>query len=158
MRAGGSILTAAMKTGIIIVDHGSRMPESNRLLVDVAAAFAKRFGERFSIVEPAHMEIASPSIAEAFARCVDRGAEHVVVAPYFLGPGKHWTHDIPRLLAEAAAGGGGYPGVTFKLAGFLGLDELMLELLAKRVEESLAAASPVLHGAAASERGPESRG
>ena len=31
-----------------------------------------------------------------------RGATSVVVCPFFLGPGKHWTTDIPRLTAEAA--------------------------------------------------------
>ena len=36
------------------------------------------------IVEPAHMELAEPSIATAFARCVERGATTVVVFPYFL--------------------------------------------------------------------------
>jgi sirohydrochlorin ferrochelatase len=133
-----SILTAAMKTGIIIVDHGSRLADSNRLLEEVAAAFAERYGQRYDIVEPAHMEIASPSIAEAYGKCVARGATEIVVVPYFLGPGKHWTHDIPRLIAEAA---GGHPGVTFKLAGFLGLHELMLELLALRAE-----AAPGGHG------------
>ena len=54
-----------MPTGIIIVDHGSRREESNQMLEEVAALFAKRFARRFSIVEPAHMEIAEPSIAIA---------------------------------------------------------------------------------------------
>src|SRR5258708_36952550 len=70
----------------------------------VAALFAERFAERHEIVEPAHMELAEPSIATAYARCVERGAEQIVVCPFFLGPGKHWTPDIPRLTAAAAAG------------------------------------------------------
>src|SRR6266550_7234962 len=90
-----------MKTGIIIVDHGSRRDESNRMLEEVASLFARRFNERFDIVEPAHMEIAEPSIASAYAKCANRGASRIVVLPFFLGPGKHWTSDIPRLAAEA---------------------------------------------------------
>ena len=95
-----------MLTGIILVDHGSRRGESNQLLEEVAAAFARRFAERYPIVEPAHMELAEPTIAAAYARCVERGAERIVVVPYFLGPGKHWTdgrrgraipgHDLSR--------------------------------------------------------------
>jgi sirohydrochlorin ferrochelatase len=119
-----------MKTGIIIVDHGSRRDESNRLLERVAAAFAERFAERYDVVEPAHMELAEPSIASAYARCVERGATRVVVAPYFLGPGKHWTADIPGLTAAAAAN---FPGTTYHVAQTLGLDDLILELLDKRV-------------------------
>jgi sirohydrochlorin ferrochelatase len=119
-----------MKTGIIIVDHGSRRDESNRLLERVAAAFAERFARQYDIVEPAHMELAEPSIASAYARCVERGATRVVVAPYFLGPGKHWTGDIPALTAAAAAK---FPGTRYHVTQTLGLDDLMLELLNKRV-------------------------
>ena len=119
-----------MKTGIIIVDHGSRRDESNRLLERVAEAFAQRFASQYEIVEPAHMELAEPSIASAYARCVERGATRVVVAPYFLGPGKHWTGDIPALTAAAAAS---FPGTRYHVTQTLGLDDLMLELLNKRV-------------------------
>ena len=44
-----------MKSGIIIVDHGSRLGPSNQLLEEVAAAFARRFAEQHEMVEPAHM-------------------------------------------------------------------------------------------------------
>ena len=49
------------------------------------------------------MEIAEPSIASAYATCVRRGANHIIVCPYFLGPGKHWTSDIPNLTARLLA-------------------------------------------------------
>ena len=119
-----------MRTGIIIVDHGSRREESNRLLERVAAAFGERFGSRYDIVEPAHMELAEPSIETAYGRCVGRGATRVVVCPYFLGPGKHWTSDIPGLTAAAAAK---FPGTRYHVTQTLGLDDLILELLNKRV-------------------------
>ena len=85
--------------GVILVDHGSRRDESNAMLLDVVRNFADATG--FSIVEPAHMELAEPSIATAFTRCIERGASSVVVFPYFLLPGRHWNDDIPRLAAEA---------------------------------------------------------
>jgi len=118
-----------METGIIIVDHGSRRPESNQMLEQVATLFANRFRERYEIVEAAHMELAEPSIATAYARCVERGAERVVVVPFFLGPGKHWTQDIPRLTAEAAAT---FPQSRYHVAPTLGIDDLILDLLEKR--------------------------
>src|SRR5258706_15729453 len=99
-----------MQTGIIIVDHGSRRGESNQMLEEVAALFGQRLGALYNIVEPEHMDIAEPSIATAYARCVERGAVQVIVTPFFLGPGKHWTGDIPRR-AEAAAGN--HPGTTY---------------------------------------------
>src|SRR3954471_342732 len=121
-----------MKTGIIIVDHGSRREESNRMLEGVAEAFGRRFEQRYEVVEPAHMELAEPSIATAYGRCVERGARRVVVCPFFLGPGKHWTQDIPRLTADAAAR---FPQTQFHVTQTLGIDDLILELLAKRVGE-----------------------
>jgi sirohydrochlorin ferrochelatase len=119
-----------MKNGIVIVDHGSRRDESNRLLEDIAVLFAKRFTGTYDIVEPAHMEIAEPSIAAAYAKCVQRGATRIIVCPYFLGPGKHWTQDIPRLASEAAAT---HPHTSYHVTHPLGVDDLILDLLEKRV-------------------------
>lgn len=118
-----------MKNGIVIVDHGSRRTESNKMLEEVARLFGERFAERFEIVEPAHMELCEPSIATAYARCVERGASRVIVCPFFLGPGKHWTSDIPRLAAEAAEA---HPGTRYHVTMPLGIDDLILDLLAKR--------------------------
>src|SRR5687768_8260396 len=69
-----SLIMPPMQTGIIIVDHGSRRDESNRMLEELAGLFAQRFREKYDIVEPAHMELAEPSIATAYAKCVQRGA------------------------------------------------------------------------------------
>jgi sirohydrochlorin ferrochelatase len=114
-----------VKTAIIIVDHGSRIPESNQMLEEIA----RQFAAKYDIVEPAHMEIAEPSIAAAYAKAVARGATRVVVCPFFLGPGKHWTQDIPRLTADAAAS---HPGTRFHVTPTLGVDDLILDLLDKR--------------------------
>ena len=119
-----------MKNGIIIVDHGSRRSESNEMLEEVARLFAQRFAAMYDIVEPAHMELAEPSIGTAYAKCVQRGATRIVVCPFFLGPGKHWTGDIPRITAEAAAQ---FPNTEHHVTMPLGIDDLILELLAKRV-------------------------
>ena len=119
-----------MKNGIVIVDHGSTRDQSNRMLEEVAALFAARFAQVYEIVEPAHMELAEPSIATAYGKCVQRGASRIVVCPFFLGPGKHWTSDIPRLAAEAARQ---HPHTEYHVTMPLGIDELILQLLAKRV-------------------------
>jgi sirohydrochlorin ferrochelatase len=121
-----------VKTGVIIVDHGSRREESNRMLEEVARKFGERFADRYGVVEPAHMELAEPSIATAYAACVQRGAERVVVVPFFLGPGKHWTEDIPRLTADAAKQ---FSKTQYHVSKTLGIDDLILDLLDKRATE-----------------------
>ncbi len=99
------------------------------MLEQLAGLFAARFSERYDVVEAAHMELAEPSIATAYAACAKRGATRVVVVPFFLGPGKHWTSDIPKLTAEAAVE---FPGTQFHVAQTLGIDDLILDLLDKR--------------------------
>src|SRR5256885_862460 len=94
-------ITTPMETGIIIVDHGSRRPESNQMLEEISALFARR------------------------------GATRIVVAPFFLGPGKHWTGDIPGLTAAAARE---FPHTSYHVTMPLGIDDLILELLNKRVQ------------------------
>jgi sirohydrochlorin ferrochelatase len=120
-----------MQTGIIIVDHGSRRSESNQMLEEVARLFAERFSALYDIVEPAHMEIAEPLIPTAYAKCAQRGATQIIVTPFFLGPGKHWTGDIPRITAQAATH---HPGTTYHVTMPLGIDDLILDLLNKRVQ------------------------
>ncbi len=91
-----------------------------------------------SIVEPAHMEIAEPSIATAFADCVAAGATTVVVVPYFLWPGSHWTEDIPALAAEAAKA---HPGVRYLVAAPLGPHPALGDIVEERVSQCLAHAA-----------------
>ena len=121
------------KLGVIVVDHGSRREESNAMLLDVARNFAD--ASQIQIVEPAHMELAEPSIATAFDRCVARGATTVVVFPYFLLPGRHWNDDIPRLTAEAAKS---HPGVRYLVTAPFGLHPLMAQVMQKRIDHCLA--------------------
>jgi sirohydrochlorin ferrochelatase len=119
--------------GIILVDHGSRRDESNAMLLDVVRNFAKASG--LPIVEPAHMELAEPSIATAFSRCVEQGAKVVVVFPYFLSPGRHWNDDIPRLAAAAARD---HAGIRYLVTAPFGLHPLMSEIISQRIDHCLA--------------------
>lgn len=122
---------AGKKTAVLLVDHGSKRPEANALLAEVAALYARQTGA--PIVEYAHMELAEPTIPQGFARCVARGATHVVVGLFFLSPGRHSAHDIPALAAAAATE---HPGVSFAVAPPLGLDPRLVDLLRQRVEEA----------------------
>lgn len=116
------------KTAVIIVDHGSKRAESNDMLLEVVRRYSEQ--SPYSIVEPAHMELAEPSIETAFGRCVARGATRVVVMPYFLLPGKHWDRDIPQLAAAAAAR---HPGVGHVVTAPLGLSPLMNQVIDARI-------------------------
>jgi len=120
------------KIGVILVDHGSRSAASNQLLLEVVEAYCRH--AEWKIVEPAHMELAEPSIATAFGNCVERGAELIVVFPYFLSPGRHWNSDIPALSAKAARAHG---DVKYLVTSPLGLHELMLQVIDQRIRHCL---------------------
>ncbi len=120
---------SGIETAIIIVDHGSRRTESNNSLLQAAERFAS--SSAWQIVEPAHMELAEPSISTAFRRCVQRGAKRVIVFPYFLSPGRHWSQDIPALVAEAAAE---HPGVEWLVTAPFGLHVDMNRIISDRIE------------------------
>ena len=125
-----------MTTALLIVDHGSRRAESNMFLDGFALNFAQEHD--YEIIETAHMELAEPSIGDAFDACVMRGATKVVVCPFFLLPGNHWRLDIPSLTAEAALR---HPGVRWLVTAPIGLHSLMGEVLAATVEGCINAAS-----------------
>jgi sirohydrochlorin ferrochelatase len=127
---------SAATVGVVVVDHGSRRPEVNRAHERFVADYRGRV--RHPVVEPAHMELAEPSIATAFDRCVAAGAGTVVVAPYFLWPGDHWHRDLPALTAEAASR---HPDVHWMVAAPLGPDSVLMDLVDRRVAHCLAHAA-----------------
>lgn len=113
------------RTAILLVDHGSRRAAANAQLEALARLVQERAPDAF--VRVAHMELASPTIAEAFEACA-RDADEVVVVPCFLAPGRHASEDIPRMVAEAAAG----HSVRWRVADVLGAHPLLAELVLVR--------------------------
>jgi sirohydrochlorin ferrochelatase len=99
-----------------LIDHGSRRAEANALLDEVVRLVKQRLGPD-AIVEPAHMEIAEPTVAEGFARCVGQGATIVVAHPFMLAAGRHVSEDLPKLVAEAAKA---HEGIAFVMVEPLG--------------------------------------
>lgn len=117
---------------VIVVDHGSRRDAANQLLDTVVSQLREITGERFVAVEPAHMELAEPTLAQAFQRCIKAGADDVTVALFFLSPGRHATGDIPRMAEEMRQA---HPGLTVRVTGPLAPDRRLAELLLDRVME-----------------------
>ena len=118
-----------MKPAIVLVDHGSRRAEANAILSEIAERIREAAPGR--IVEIAHMEFATPSLADAVDACVEGGAKEIVVHPYFLAPGNHSTRDIPRLARDAAER---HPGVAIRIAAPLGAHPKIAEVVLERVE------------------------
>ncbi len=130
----GSIPVAFDPTllGVIIVDHGSKREDSNVYVHEIARLF-QQISET-AIVEPAHMELASPDIDAAYQACVAQGAHYIVVHPYFLAPGRHWHEDIPELARMAAQK---HPDTCCVVTAPLGIHRSMVDVMTSRIQDAL---------------------
>ncbi len=114
---------------LILVDHGSKVKEANDLLKDITALLKQKDDTGFDLITYCHMELAEPSIFQAFEFAVNSGATDIVVHPYFLAPGRHSKTDIPNMVKEAASN---YPNITYKVTEPLGIHEKILEVILER--------------------------
>ncbi|MGH7884693.1 MAG: CbiX/SirB N-terminal domain-containing protein [Thermodesulfobacteriota bacterium] len=117
---------------LILVDHGSKVKEANNLLEEIVIKLRNHPGCKFDMVEHSHMELATPTIEDAFLKCVKKGAKEIVVHPYFLVPGRHSKTDIPRMVKEAASP---YPDVKYKVSQPLGIHNKILDVVLERAWE-----------------------
>ena len=88
-----------MSTAILLMGHGSRIPEANDALYAIAAMVGQ--GTGCAIVEVAFREQHAPNIQQGIDRCVAQGATRILLYPYFLFAGAHVLEDLPAELEEA---------------------------------------------------------
>jgi len=111
---------------LLLVAHGSRRESSNQEVRDLAARLGERASRSFAHVDCAFLEIAAPLIPDGIQRCIDAGADQVVVLPYFLSAGRHVVEDIPNDVAIKQAE---HPGVDIRIAPYLGSAQGVIDLL-----------------------------
>jgi sirohydrochlorin ferrochelatase len=119
-----------VKTGLLLIAHGSRHPEANADLDFVAEHLRQR---GYEIVTAAYLELAAPDIEAGGARCVEMRAERVVMIPYFLSAGVHVRRDLTAARDALARR---FPGVDFRLAEPLGPHPLLLQVVEDRAREA----------------------
>lgn len=117
---------------VLLIAHGSRRPEANDDLFELAARL-ERDGNT-AIVEPSFLELATPDILRGGARCVARGAQRVLLVPYFLSAGIHLARDLANARRELAER---FPEVRFTLGPALGPHRLLDELVRQRIADTM---------------------
>lgn len=118
---------------VILLGHGSRVPGADESMIRVADVLRAR--GRFSRVETCNMSRLGPHFEEVFGKCVQEGSRNVLLLPYFLNQGLHMKLDIPEKMQEAVQD---HPDVRLVFGKNLGYDELLVDLVEKRIEESSA--------------------
>lgn len=121
-----------MKTAILMMAHGSRITEANDAAREVAAMVREITG--FELIEVAFRELHAPNIQQGIDTCVAKGAQRILLMPYFLFMGAHVQHDLPEEVAEAKKR---HPALIMEMGEHLGAHRKLAEIEAERIGESL---------------------
>lgn len=116
---------------VILLGHGSRVPDAGQSMQRVAAALQE--AGRYPRVACCNMSRLGPHFEETFAAVVQQGSRKVLVLPYFLHDGLHIRLDIPAMMQAAAAQ---HPEVGLVFGPNLGFDPLLVELVERRIAQS----------------------
>lgn len=114
---------------IVVLGHGSRIPEHNLGLKHVVEMLRDK--TELSI-EPAYMENCTPDLGSVIRKAAAEGYVKFIVAPLFLFKGVHVGEDVPQEIATIKEE---LPGIEVTFAKHLGADPLIAEVLWQRVRE-----------------------
>src|SRR3990172_9554587 len=121
-----------MKTGVILISHGSKLNSGNDGLFKGADML--RAMNRWDIVEAAFLQLAKPGFDEVVKKTAENGANRIVVVPLLLFKGNHVFKDIPEMLENEKTK---YPQIEFVYANNIGADERIALIAADRIHEVL---------------------
>ncbi|CAN5854392.1 CbiX/SirB N-terminal domain-containing protein [soil metagenome] len=117
-------------TAVLLIAHGSRQEAANDDLRQLTARLADH--RQYPIVEASFLELAEPDIIAGGDRCVEFGANRVLLVPYFLSAGVHLSRDLTAARDTLAQR---HPDVDFRLGPALGPDPMLDDLIRKRIAE-----------------------
>jgi precorrin-8X/cobalt-precorrin-8 methylmutase len=121
-----------MKTGIIVLAHGSKVKSGNEGLFKVVEML--RAMNKWDIVDACFLQLAKPGFSEAVKNIVEKGVEKIVVMPLLLFSGSHVIKDIPNEIEDEKRK---YPEVEFYYAKSLGADERIAQIASDRIDEAI---------------------
>jgi sirohydrochlorin cobaltochelatase len=120
-------------TAVALLAHGSRRGSATD---EGMRVIRERLQARLPQVPVglAFFEFLHPTLEELVRQFAGQGITRIVVQPYFLFDGKEIKLDIPDELARVGAA---VPGVSLHQAGSLGVDDRLLDHVARLVEGAL---------------------
>lgn len=127
-----------MKTGVLVVGHGSKLQFNRDLVVNAAAKMEKM--NEFGPVVASFMQLNDPDIKTGIKTLVGKGVDLIYVQPCFLASGIHLTEDIPGEIGlekgktETTMDVDGKK-ITLRYCKPIGDDDRIADILADRVRE-----------------------
>lgn len=127
-----------MKTGVLIVGHGSKLQYNKDLVVEMARILDMR--HEFGPATAGFMQINKPDILDGLKVLVSKGVDTVYVQPCFLASGIHLTEDIPGVLGlgkDQTDGKMEVDGkeIALRYCGPIGADQRIADILSDRIRE-----------------------
>jgi len=118
------------RIGLVVFAHGSRVVDANETVRRTAATAAEHCG--IALWEAAFLELAEPNLESAVDTLTRRGADKIIVTPYFLTMGIHLQRDLPQLVREIRAK---RPGLDLTQSAPLDGHPALAKILADRAKE-----------------------
>ena len=114
-----------MKSGIVLIAHGSPDPQWARPFERIAARLAEKLPA--VSIGLAYLEH-GPSLEESVAALVAKGVAAIRVVPLFLGAGGHVKEDLPRLVSNS-----GRAGLSLTLESPIGERAEVIDAIARAI-------------------------
>ena len=127
-----------MKTGVLIVGHGSKLQFNKDLVVEMAKILDQK--QEFGPVTAGFMQINKPDIMDGIKVLVSKGVDTIYVQPCFLASGIHLTEDIPGVLGLGKGETSGKmvvdgKEIALRYCGPIGADHRIADILSDRIRE-----------------------
>ncbi len=120
-----------MKTGLIILGHGSKAPEATETLAAITRMVHDQVA--YDRVGYASLQISEPHLGAVVEQMAAEGIEKIIVVPFLIAAGVHVKTDIPEELSALSEK---HPGVKLHLTGPLGADPRLAKIVVDRVKET----------------------
>jgi sirohydrochlorin cobaltochelatase len=115
---------------LVIVAHGSRRPEANHQVETLCQKVWAAADNRFDRVACGFLQFAAPRVPDLIEELIEKGADTLVIFPFFMAAGGHIFRDIPMLVQEKQAA---HPRVNFFITRPLGSLDGLETLILKEV-------------------------
>lgn len=114
--------------GILILAHGSKRHETEKILNSLVSKIKAKTGEE--LIYPAYLQFSEQNLESGIDYLVHKGAKKIKVVPMFLFDGVHVTEDIPNELNNIKAK---YSGIDIIMSRHLGDDDRIADIIIDRI-------------------------
>ncbi len=116
--------------GILVVGHGSRLPEVNGKFRELIEILKRSTGRD---VRGANLTLADPKLEEVICEMYEEGFRRITVIPYFLSDGAHVVKHIPEIIRRMEAQ---LRGLKFSIESSLLLDSYVIKAIEEKINRN----------------------